>query len=170
MKTLLLITIALSVLVIAWNAGEQMYSRHDDSPEYIVFGPMKLEVKDEKGEYVLHDGPYKAATKLTYAIERWAGRTVTAKTTRRIVQKIVSEKGIARVPIYTFPSMNPGTRVDANPPGKVIVSHVTIDLPGPDVLPPGKGYVLETSIEFPPHGERDARTYTAETNPFDVVE
>lgn len=164
----ILIFIAILVIPCAWRSTEEIIERHDTSPEYVVRGPSKLEVKLENGEYSPHEGPYAPKSKLSYCTERWSSRTVTARTTRKIVQKVTSGGGISRTVLYTFPSMSPNSPVDANPPGIPMINHVTVDLPDRSNLPAGKGYVIESSIEFPAHGYRDAQTYRTETEPFDV--
>lgn len=166
MKFMLCIVILL-LIPHAWLSSIKLSEKWDTTPEYVVYGPNKLMLK-AGNEYKPFTGPFQAGGKLTYDIERFSARTVTAKTTRRIVQKDETGNGISRTPFYTYPAQ-PGTRVDANPSGKIIVSHVTVDLPPKEVLPPGKGYVIESSVEFPSKGERDATTYTSETQPFDVV-
>ena len=165
-----LVMIAVLLAPTALRSVVQLREKWDDSPEYVSVQPYPLGTLDKvTGKRADHVGPYKAGDILTYAVQRTSTRTVTGITTRRIVQRIAVEGGMARIPIYSYPSQ-PGTRIDANPSDKEIVSYIPIQLPDAKILPPGDNFTIETSVEFPSRGERDARTYVGESIPFKVVE
>ncbi len=164
----LLILIALLLSPVAVRSVVQLQDKWDDSPEYVSVHPYPLGTLDKAtGKRIDHVGAYHASETLTYVVSRVATRTVTAVTTRRIVQRVQVNGGTARIPIYTYSSQM-GTRIEANPPDREITSYIPILLPDAKTIPPGDGYYVETSVEFPIRGERDARTYVGESLPFSV--
>ena len=165
----ILCAITLLLAPISWDACEHLTQRHDTTPEYVVFGANKLEVQNTQGQYDSHIGAYHAKDQLFYCIERKAARTVTARSSRRIVQRVVDKQGaVGKKLIYTFPAVNSSVTVRQTPPGVFEAAHVMVELPGADILPPGKQYVIESGVEFPSKGERDAQTYTSDSESFDV--
>ena len=162
-----LFVICLLLIAPAWRSSLQIIDRFDTTPEYSSNSPFPLGTLNRAtGERVDHVGPYQAKEIFTYEVKRNATRTVTAAVTRRIVQIVPVVGGFVRMPVYSYPNQG-GTRIEAND-GKESVSYLSLPLPDASILPRGNGYRLETSIEFPSRGERDARTYTGETIPFSV--
>lgn len=166
----LLIIIALLLAPVCFRSVVQLHDKWDDTPEYVSAKPYPLAtLNKETGEQVDHVGPYRAGETLTYVVRRTASRTVTAITTRRIVQRVKVSGGTARIPIFTYPSQT-GTRIEANAPDHEVTSYIPIQLPDAKVLPTGSDFVVETSVEFSARGDHDAHTYTGESIPFSVVE
>ncbi len=164
----MLVVIIILLLPICLRSVVQLQDKWDDAPEYRSVQPYPLGVLDKQmGTRIDHVGPYRAGDTLTYIVQRTATRTVTAVTTRRIVQRVSVNGGTARIPVFTYPSQM-GTRIEANPPDREITSYIHIQLPESKIIPPGGGYYIETSVEFPVRGERDARTYVGESLPFSV--
>ena len=165
---ILLLLVAGELVPVAWRSAIQLNDRYDTTPEFWSVQPYPLVDGPER---VPHGGAYKAGQELTYAVERVATRTVTAKTTRRIVRiEKVKDGIVSRTPICDLPTNPNGSGIKENDPGVSITSYITVQLPDAKRLPPGDGYVIETSVEFPGRGDKDARTYTGLTQTFSVVE